>query len=160
MKKLILLGAAMSFVFSGVSLADGEHGHGSMEHASMQKEGMPMMGDKSMKKSPEMMKKCETMHAEVVEIQKEPDLAKRQSRMAEHQKKKQEMMAQKGGMAMSPEMMKKRQKMQDEMEKITNEPDSDKRQAMLKEHMKKMKGMMEEKKGSMNEDGKSGEHNH
>ena len=145
MHRITSLGfAVLLAATSTMAVADTDHNHsggtnGMQNGMSMgqgmggMKKGMPMgqgMGGMKQGGCGGMMQMRQKMQAKVIQIQQEPDLAKRQAMMKEHMEKMQAM------------MMKRRQAMQAEMMKITNEPDADKRMAMLKAHMAKKGGMM------------------
>lgn len=123
--------------------------HASMQYSNTQGD-MPMNGNiqdmkagKGLKMSPERMQKRRAMRVEVVQIQKDPDLKKRQELMSAHMQKMQGMIGSIQGMNISSEIMQKRRAMQAEMMKITNEPNLQKRQKMLAQYMKKMQVMMD-----------------
>ncbi|VAX11389.1 hypothetical protein MNBD_GAMMA25-1601 [hydrothermal vent metagenome] len=123
MKKTAALSIAMLLISSAWVQAESDHSHQNSGHTAQ-------------------------MQDEIIQIQKEPNLEKRQAAMKAHMEKMQASMGSKfkegkSGKDISSKMMQQRQAMRDEMIKITNEPNTEKRMAMLSIHIKKMQEMQE-----------------
>lgn len=146
MNKLTILGLSVYLITFNLAFSSGGHEQVSTkDHSSMK-----IMNGKDMGMSTEMMQKRKALQAKIIQIQKEPDLHKRQILMRKHMINIQDMMTGmhmdgRQGIKIPTEMKQNRQEMFVQLIKITNEPDATKRQAMLADHMKIMDDIMRSK---------------